>query len=226
MRKTVIAAAASVLFAAAAHAQTAAPTTPAPAPPPQYGQPGVTLEQATAAVVAAAAEAKKNGWLLAIAVVSNGGQLVHFSKMDQTQFALGADRDRQGQGCCRFPRPTKVFEDRIAQGGAGIAVMSLDGIIASEGGIPLMRDGKIIGGYRLQRRQPVSRTASPAKRAWTRSSRFAISRELRGRGGNVAALCFSVPPVADQRLFLPPDQDEDRTEDTEHQPGRRCEHIG
>ena len=104
MRKTVIAAAASVLFAAAAHAQTAAPTTPAPAPPPQYGQPGVTLEQATAAVVAAAAEAKKNGWFLAIAVVSNGGHLVHFSKMDQTQFALGADRDRQGQGRVDVPQ--------------------------------------------------------------------------------------------------------------------------
>ena len=53
--------------------------------PPQYGSPGVNLEQATKAVEAAVAEAKKNGWALAIAVVTNGGNLVHFSRMDQTQ---------------------------------------------------------------------------------------------------------------------------------------------
>ncbi len=144
MRKTVIAAAASVLFAAAAHAQTAAPTTPAPAPPPQYGQPGVTLEQATAAVVAAAAEAKKNGWLLAIAVVSNGGHLVHFSKMDQTQFASVQIAIDKAKAASMFRRPTKVFEDRANSGGP--SVLSLHGVVASEGGIPLMRDGKVIGG--------------------------------------------------------------------------------
>ena len=144
MRKTVIAAAASVLFAAAAHAQTAAPTTPAPAPPPQYGQPGVTLEQATAAVVAAAAEAKKNGWLLAIAVVSNGGHLVHFSKMDQTQFASVQIAIDKAKAASMFRRPTKVFEDRANSGGP--SVLSLHGVVASEGGIPLTRDGKVIGG--------------------------------------------------------------------------------
>jgi glc operon protein GlcG len=125
-------------FATAAQAQT-------PAPPPQYGTPGVNLEQATKAVEAAAAEAKKNGWFMAIAVVSNGGHLVHFSKMDQTQFGSIQIAIHKAKAAAHFRRPTKAFEDRIAQGGAGIAVMTLDGIIASEGGIPLVRDGKIIG---------------------------------------------------------------------------------
>ena len=85
MRKFVLALSiAGVAFASAAQAEMA---TPAPAPSPQYGQPGVNLEQATKAVEAAVAEAKKNGWLMAVAVVSNSGYLVHFSKMDQTQFA-------------------------------------------------------------------------------------------------------------------------------------------
>jgi len=130
-------------FATVAQAEMVAP--PTPAPPPQYGQPGVTLEQATKAVEAAAAEAKKNGWFLAIAVVSNGGHLVHFSKMDQTQFASVQIAIHKAKAAAMFRRPTKVFEDRVAAGGAGLAVLSLDGVIASDGGIPLMRDGKIIG---------------------------------------------------------------------------------
>jgi glc operon protein GlcG len=144
MRKIVIAAAASVLLAATAQAEMAAPTpAPAAAPPAQYGQPGVNLEQATKAVEAAVAEAKKNGLLMAVAVVSNSGFLVHFSKMDQTQFASVQIAMDKAKAAATFRRPTKVFEDR-ANGGSP-SVLSLHGIVASEGGIPLMRDGKIIG---------------------------------------------------------------------------------
>ena len=116
MRRTVIAAAASILLAAAAQAEMAAPTTPAPAPSPTYGQPGVNLEQAQAAAAAAVAEAKKNGWLMAVAVVSNSGFLVSFSKMDQTQFASIQIAIDKAKAAATFRRPTKVFEDR-ANGG-------------------------------------------------------------------------------------------------------------
>src|SRR3954452_24730469 len=144
MRKIVIAAAASVLLAATAQAQMEAPTpAPAAAPPAQYGQPGVNLEQATKAVEAAVAEAKKNGLLMAVAVVSNSGYLVHFSKMDQTQFASVQIAIEKAKAAATFRRPTKVFEDR-ANGGSP-SVLSLHGVVASEGGIPLMRDGKVIG---------------------------------------------------------------------------------
>src|SRR5436190_23107800 len=116
---------------------------PAPAPPPTYGQPGVTLEQATKAVDAAVAEAKKNGWLMAVAVVSNSGFLVSFSKMDQTQFASVQIAMDKAKAAAQFRRPTKTFEDRANSGGP--SVLSLHGVVASEGGIPLMRDGKVIG---------------------------------------------------------------------------------
>jgi uncharacterized protein GlcG (DUF336 family) len=139
MRKTLIAAAASVLFAAAAQAEMAAP----PAASPTYGQPGVNLEQATKAVEAAVAEAKKNGLLMAVAVVSNSGFLVHFSKMDQTQFASVQIAIDKAKAAAQFRRPTKVFEDRA--NGGGPSVLSLHGVVASEGGIPLMRDGKVVG---------------------------------------------------------------------------------
>jgi glc operon protein GlcG len=143
MRRTVIAAAASVLLAATAQAEMAAPTPAPAAPPAQYGQPGVNLEQATKAVEAAVAEAKKNGLLMAVAVVSNSGFLVHFSKMDQTQFASVQIAMDKAKAAATFRRPTKVFEDRANSGGP--SVLSLHGVVASEGGIPLMRDGKVIG---------------------------------------------------------------------------------
>ena len=60
------------------------------------------------------AEAKKNGWLMAIAVVSNGGNLVHFSKMDQTQFASINIAIHKAKAAATFRRPTKAFQDGLA----------------------------------------------------------------------------------------------------------------
>ena len=112
--------------------------------PPEYG-PGMTLEVAQKAVAAAQAEAKKNNWNMAIAVTTNGGHLVAFARMDQTQFASITIAQHKAKAAATFKRPTKAFEDRVAQGGAGLTALTLDGIIASEGGIPLMLGGKMIG---------------------------------------------------------------------------------
>ena len=134
---------AAILFTADARAQAPAPA-PAAAPPPAYGE-QVNLEQATKAAAAAEAEAKKNGWFMAIAVVSPSGDLVYFRKLDNTQYASIAISQHKAKAAATFRRPTKVFEDRIAQGGAGIAALTLDGVIASEGGVPIVVGGKIIG---------------------------------------------------------------------------------
>jgi glc operon protein GlcG len=116
-----------------------------PAGPPQYGSPGVTLEQARKAIEAAEAEAKKNGWLLAIAVVSNGGYLVSFAKMDNTQLASVQIAMHKAKAAATFRRPTKVFQDALTATPPNLVIMTLDGVIASEGGIPLISGGKIIG---------------------------------------------------------------------------------
>ncbi len=132
---------AALAFGAAAWAQQPA----APAGPPQYGSPGVNLEQAKKAVEAAEAEAKKNGWPLAIAVVSNGGNLVHFSRMDNTQIASIQIAQHKAKAAATFRRPTKVFQDGLTANPPNLVLLTLDGVIASEGGIPLMSGGKIIG---------------------------------------------------------------------------------
>jgi uncharacterized protein GlcG (DUF336 family) len=112
--------------------------------PPDYGMP-ITADQAKAAAAAAVAEAQKNGWKLAIAIVEPSGELVYFEKMPNTQYGSVQIALHKAKAAAIFRRPTKVFEDRVAAGGAGIAAMTLDGMIASEGGVPIIADGKIIG---------------------------------------------------------------------------------
>ena len=145
MRKILLTSAAmatAMLLSANVNAQAPAPTPPAP--PPGYGE-TINLEQAKKAADAAEAEMKKNNWTMAIAISSPSGDLVYFRKLDNTQYGSIAIALHKAKAAAIFKRPTKVFEDRIAQGGAGIAAMTLDGIIGSEGGIPIVVGGKIIG---------------------------------------------------------------------------------
>jgi uncharacterized protein GlcG (DUF336 family) len=146
MRKAILTlmACAAVAFSASVQAQQpAAPAAP-PAGPPMYGSPGINLEQAKKAVEAAIAEARKNNWYLAVAVTSNGGNLVHFSRMDGTQFASINIAMHKAKAAATFRRPTKVFQDGVA--GGNVALLTLDGVIASEGGIPITNaEGRIIG---------------------------------------------------------------------------------
>ena len=132
-----LAVSAAILFGADARAQQA---------PLMYASPGITLEQAKKAVDAAIAEASKNNWRLAIAVMSNGGHLIHFSKMDNTQFGSIAIAMHKAKAAATFKRPTKAFADAIAANPANVALLTLDGIIASEGGIPILNaQGQMIG---------------------------------------------------------------------------------
>ncbi len=115
-----------------------------PPPPPDYG-PTVTLQQAQKAVDAALAEAKKGPYPMAITVVAPSGDLVYFLRMDGTPYASLAISQHKARVAATYKRPTKAFEERVAAGGIGVTVVTLDGVIASAGGIPLMSNGKIIG---------------------------------------------------------------------------------
>lgn len=111
---------------------------------PQYGS-NVTLEQARKAAAAADAEARKNGWPVAVAVVDTAGQLVLFQRADNTQTASTAIAQDKAVSAAMFRRPSKVMEDALAAGGAGVRFLNLRGASTVEGGIPLTIDGKIIG---------------------------------------------------------------------------------
>ncbi len=122
----------------------------APAAPPTsnylipYGVP-VTLEQAKKAAAAAQAEARKNGWLMAIAVVDPAGDLVYYEKADNTQLASAKVSVEKARAAATYKRPTKAFQDGLAAGGVGLRILGLDGAVPLEGGVPLLVDGKVIG---------------------------------------------------------------------------------
>lgn len=133
-----------IRFAAAAAACLLA-AAPALAQVPQYG-PNVTLEQARKAIAAGQAEARRNNWPVAIAVVDNAGHLVAFEKMDNTQTASVEVAQDKAVSAAVYRRSTKVVQDGLAGGGAGLRLLALRGMSPVEGGIPLVVDGKIIGG--------------------------------------------------------------------------------
>lgn len=105
----------------------------------------VSLENARKAAAPALAEAEKNHWNVAVAVVDTGGNLVYYEKMDNTQIGSGNLAIEKARTAALFKRPTKAFQDVLAGGGDGLRILSLKGVVAIEGGIPLVMDGKIVG---------------------------------------------------------------------------------
>jgi uncharacterized protein GlcG (DUF336 family) len=106
----------------------------------------VTLEQARKALAAAQAEARKNNWPVAIAVVDNAGLLVAYERMDNTQTASVQVAQDKAVSAAIYRRSTKVFQDMVAGAGAGTRALNLRGASSVEGGLPLPVDGKIVGG--------------------------------------------------------------------------------
>ncbi|MFO1084407.1 MAG: heme-binding protein [Reyranellaceae bacterium] len=136
-RLIVAAAAASMLLPIGAFAQ-------APAAPPAYGV-GIGLDAAKKALAAAEAEAKKNNWPVAIAIVDSSAKLVVFSKMDNTQHASVDIAIGKAVTSNNLKRPTKALQDGIAQGGVNLRILGQPGITPLEGGVPIVVDGKIVG---------------------------------------------------------------------------------
>ena len=107
-----------------------------------YGPP-ITAEKAQAAIAAAAAEAKKRGWALNIAVVGGPGYLIAFERMDNAQIASIAIAQHKARVAAQYRRPTKAFEEAVQKGLTYL--LTLDDVIASRGGIPLIENGRLIG---------------------------------------------------------------------------------
>jgi len=133
----------------ASQAQQAPPANPLDAVPDKmpfdvpYGAP-IPHERALAAITAAVAEARKHDWKLNVAVVDSGGNLVAFQRMDGAQLASITISEHKARAAVTFRRETKAWESAIQTNGAHY-VMTLDGMIGSRGGLPLVDGGRIIG---------------------------------------------------------------------------------
>ena len=108
-----------------------------------YGAP-ISLGRADAAIAAAVAESKKHNWKLNVAVVDSGGNLVAFKRMDGAQLASIQIAEHKAQAAATYRRETKIFENAIQLSNFHY-IVTLDKVIASRGGIPLVEDGKLIG---------------------------------------------------------------------------------
>ena len=139
----------AALLATAPHAQQSAPANPLDEVPDKmpfdipYGTP-ISLDRAEAAIAATVAEAKKHNWKLNVSVVDSGGNLVAFQRMDGAQLASIQISQHKARTAVTFRRETKVFENGIQEKNYNY-ILTLDGVIASRGGIPLVEGGKLVG---------------------------------------------------------------------------------
>jgi glc operon protein GlcG len=117
---------------------------PAAAQRAPYGAP-ITLEQAKVVVAAAEAEARKNSWNVAIAVLDAGCNLVLLHRIDNTNLGGIQVSQEKARSACLYRGPTKAAEDTLAKGGMGIRLLALSGMVPLEGGLVLVADGKTVG---------------------------------------------------------------------------------
>ncbi len=136
----------SLLIVGGSHAQQPNPLDAVPDKMPSdvaYGAP-ISLERADAVLAAAIAESKKRDWKLVCAVVDSGANLVSFKRMDGAQLASISIAQHKARAAAKFRRETKVFESGMQLTNFNYLI-TLDDVIASRGGIPLVEGGKIIG---------------------------------------------------------------------------------
>lgn len=108
-----------------------------------YGIP-ISLERAQAVINASVEQAQKRNWKMIVAVVDPGGNLVALERMDGAQLASIQIAEHKARAAATFRRETKVWENNVQLSEFNYQ-MTLDGIIAVRGGIPLIEHGTIIG---------------------------------------------------------------------------------
>src|SRR5258707_7593463 len=116
--------------------QQAPPSTP-------YGAP-ISIDSAKQAMAAAEAEATRNNWGVAIAIVDSGANLVMLHRLDNAQLSSVRIAEQKARTAAEFRRPTKVFEDAVAGGGVGLRVLTFGARVA-EGGVPIVSGGQVVG---------------------------------------------------------------------------------
>lgn len=119
-----------------------------PAAPSSYAIPigfSIGIDAARKVAAVAAAEARKNGWFMAIAVVDPAGTLIYYEKADNTQLGSAHVAIAKARSAALYKRPTKAFQDALAKGAENLRILKLEGAVPVEGGVPLLVDGKLVG---------------------------------------------------------------------------------
>lgn len=110
----------------------------------KYGAP-ISLDLAKQIVAAAEVEAAAHGWPMVVAIVDSGGRLKLLHRHDDAQLGSIEVAQRKAETALQFKRPTKAFEDALVAGGPGLRMLSVADVCMLEGGLPIIKDGAVIG---------------------------------------------------------------------------------
>ena len=105
-----------------------------------------TLESSDLKLIAAAAEAEalKNNWAVSIAIVDDGGHLLHFNRLDGAPAMSAHIAPAKAHTAALSRKESKVYEDIINNGRTSfLSAPTLQGML--EGGVPIMKDGQCLG---------------------------------------------------------------------------------
>ena len=92
---------------------------------------------------AAEAEARKNSWIVAIAILDDGGHLLHFARMDGATPANAAIAIDKARTAAISRRSSGRWEQLIKDGRTGM--LNMPGILPVQGGVPIVADGTCVG---------------------------------------------------------------------------------
>lgn len=110
-----------------------------------YG-PNITLDEAKRVMAAAEKEAQSRGWPMVIAIVDTAGLLVMLTRETQAQKGSVVIAQQKAETAALFRRATKTMQDAVAAGGAGLRLLAMPNALPMEGGVPIVKDGYVIGG--------------------------------------------------------------------------------
>lgn len=106
-------------------------------------KPVLTLEVAMRMADAAEAKAKQENWNVVIAILDDGGHLITLRRMDGVQLGSIDLAQTKAKTAVFYKRASKVFEEQVTQGNN--RPLSMPNVFASEGGVPIIKDGVVIG---------------------------------------------------------------------------------
>jgi uncharacterized protein GlcG (DUF336 family) len=107
-------------------------------------RPMLTLEDCRKIAAAAEAEARRNTWNVAIAILDDGGHLLHFTRMDGATPANARIAVEKGRTAAESRRSTNMWEERVKQG--RLSMLRMPGVTPVQGGLPIVVDGVCVGG--------------------------------------------------------------------------------
>ena len=103
----------------------------------------LTLADCEKILAASLAEARRNKWIVAIAILDDGGHLLMLARMDGATPANATIATEKGRTAAVSRRSSGMWEQRIKEGRT--SMLKMPGILPVQGGVPILADGGCVG---------------------------------------------------------------------------------